>query len=63
MRGYQGQEAVLRVVKTDEDGVVLACRPEEWERAQTEGSHPLCIGVKPEYVVEFLADLKLAVAR
>ena len=55
----QGQAVTLlscsgvidRIVVEDLGAVILICRPEEYERASTEGRDPVSVGFKKTYVI------------
>ena len=45
-------EVINRVLVSVENGVCFVCKPEEFEAAKREQREPICIGFRPEYIVE-----------
>ena len=43
LRGYGNEELVRYVVRLEKDTVVV-CRVDEYEKAQSEGREPVCVG-------------------
>ncbi len=46
-----GDVVADRIVVSIGGGVFFVCKPEEFEAAKRENREPVCIGFKPEYIV------------
>jgi hypothetical protein len=45
-------EKLVRKLVSFENGVFFVCKPEEYDAAASEGRDPVCIGFRPEYVLD-----------
>ena len=43
---------IQRTLVSVENGVFFVCKPEEFEAAIREGREPVCIGFRPEYILD-----------
>jgi hypothetical protein len=57
LRGYGGEELVRRVVRLQND-IVVVCRPEEYESARREGHEPLSVGFHVADIIDENVDRK-----